>query len=158
MRFLLLCVTLSTFALCSCSKEQEVAPPPEPLPTTFDYTATNAILDAQAVHAAAKSDKTLEADFNLDGLNDLAVIRQNGSRTKNEVDIYIQKKPDEKQDAPKFYAGGRIVRPDGGRIAALMSKVAGAQVNMLLLISYSNKPPHLIEYINDGKTFTELRH
>lgn len=147
--------------LVSCSdKKSEEAQQPAPLPKTFSYTDTDAVVKAEEIQTADVEKRSLKADFNLDGLSDLAVIRSEGN-SHNEVDIYIQKKPDAEteKDSPidaSFFRGGTIKRPDDGKIIGLASRQEKKMVDIILLVAYTNQPNQMIHYRNDGKSFTEV--
>jgi hypothetical protein len=153
-------VLLVSLILVSCGKKQEtVIPAPPQQQKTFEFTQTNTIVSASELEGSENANKALKADFNLDGLSDLAIIRTRGN-AQSEVDIYIQKKTDATtaQDSGEasFFRGGTISRPNDGKISGLVSSANKKMVNIILLITYSNRPNEMIQYQNDGASFTEV--
>jgi hypothetical protein len=152
-------VLLVSLILVSCGKKQETVVPPPPQQKTFEFTQTNTIVDASELESAENANKALKADFNLDGLNDLAIIRTSGN-AQSEVDIYIQRKTDattaQDSGGTSFFRGGTISRPNDGKIIGLVSRANKKMVNIILLITYSNRPNEMIQYRNDGASFTEV--
>lgn len=145
-------------AACSRNKEQPPAPPQQ---SVFSYTSTNVVVNITELQTQENENKTLKADFNLDGLSDMAII-SGDHNLQNEVDIYIRtdRGPEQISGAnPKpasFYHGGTIRRPDNGKIIGLMSGAEGRMVNIILLVSYTNRPNDMIHYRNDGASFSEV--
>jgi hypothetical protein len=154
-------IVTASVLLTSCAEKKTEAPKPEPLPKTFAFTDTNTVTSAKEIEAADSDKRSLKADFNLDGLNDLAIIKDYGE-VKNAVDIYIQKKPDAPADnstpveEPTFFRGGTIKRPADGQIIGLASSEENNMVNIIILVTYTNRQNEMIHYMNDGKSFTEV--
>lgn len=146
--------------LLSCSKEKPAQDTPQPLPKTFSFTQTNAVASAAEILTADNDKRSLKGDFNLDGLTDVAIIRMDGS-SQNQVDIYIQAPTDpaaagSAKENVSFFKGGTITRPDEGSIIGLASKADGRIVDIIMLVTYSNRPNEMIHYKNDGTAFTEV--
>ena len=153
-------VLLVSLILVSCGEKQEpVIPAPPQQQKTFEFTQTNTTVSASELESAENANKALKADFNLDGLNDLAIIRTRGN-AQSEVDIYIQQKTDattaQDSGGKSFFRGGTISRPNDGKIIGLVSSANKKMVNIILLITYSNRPNEMIQYQNDGASFTEV--
>lgn len=151
-------VILASLILVSCGGKKKIEPPPQPPQRSFTFTETNSIVTASELEGAENAGKALKADFNLDGLDDLAVIRGQG-HAQSEVDIYIQEKAESDGTGggeTRFFRGGTIRRHDDGRIIGLVSKSNKEIVDIILLVTYSNRPNEMIHYQNDGKSFTEV--
>ena len=153
-------IILASLILVSCGGKKETeAPPPPEAQKTFTFTETNSIVTASELEGSENASKTLKADFNLDGLNDLAIIRSQGG-AQSEVDIYIQERTDsEGTEATEktFFRGGTIKRHDDGRIIGLVSKSNKQIIDIILLVTYSNRPNEMVHYQNDGTSFTEIQ-
>jgi len=148
------------FFTTSCAKKEIEPAPPPPSPNTFAFTDTSTTIAASEIDTADNAKRSLKADFNLDGLSDLAVIKAEGE-IQNKVEIYIQKARKSGSDAanpePTFFRGGTIERPNDGKIIGLASKVDKEMADIILLITYSSSPNKFIHYRNDGKSFTEVQ-
>lgn len=151
--------------LSACSKpEPEVREePPAPLPKTFAFTETNTLVAASEIESIGDEKTALKADFNQDGLSDIAIIRKEGG-VQNKVDIYIQKKTAPSEDTGGtastteaiYFKGGTIQRPTEGEITGIASRAEKRVVDIIILVTHSNKPNDWIHYRNDGASFTEV--
>lgn len=148
--------------LTSCSRPEKLNVTPQEAPKSFSFTQTNAVVAASEIQSEDNDKRSLQGDFNLDGLNDLAIIRAEGE-IRNQVDIYIQNKAAEKASGPgqgaagiTFFKGGTITRPSDGSIIGLASKTDNKMVDIIMLISFTNRPNEMIHYKNDGTSFTEV--
>lgn len=147
-----------SFVILSCSREQKNEEPAKELPKTFAFTETNAVVTVEEIQDADNSKRSLKGDFNLDGLTDIAIIRNDGD-VHNEVDIFIQATApavNKNKETTSFFKGGTITRPDDGSIIGLASTAEGNMVDIIMLVSYTNRPNEMIHYKNDGTSFTEL--
>ena len=161
---ILLTVMLTCLIFSSCSKPQQKEPPP-PLPKTFAFTDTNTVIAASEIESPENDKNSLKADFNQDGLSDLAIIKKEGEN-QNKVDIYIRMKPETAAAAgsesplasaeARYFKGGTIQRPLEGRIIGIASAAEGKVVNIVILVSHTNQPNEWIQYRNDGGSFTEV--
>jgi len=146
---------------CACSKKPQSEPLSE-LPKTFAFTETNVVVGAEEIETPDNEGSTLKADFNQDGLSDLAIIKKEGE-IQNKVDIYIQQPQQAaggsakvSQAQAKYFKGGTIERPITGRITGIASASNDKLVNIVILVTHSNSPNEWIQYRNDGGSFTEV--
>ena len=97
--------------------------------------------------------KTVMADFNMDGLPDMAVVHDT-SPTNSEVSIYIRK-PDagrEMVDAMvSYYRVGTIREALGGRIVGIASARREKYTDLILLVNHPERGNEMIQYRNDGE-------
>lgn len=152
-------IILASLMLVSCGRKKETEPPPPATQKIFTFTETNSVITASELEESENADKALKADFNLDGLSDLAIIRSQG-QAQSGVDIYIQERTDSEDTEgaeKRFFRGGTITRHDDGKIIGLVSKANKKIIDIILLVTYSNRPNDMIHYRNDGTSFTEIQ-
>ena len=149
-------VALAGAVLCGCGRKE----PAEPLPTQFSFTATNVVIPVEEL----KIDTNVEivkADFNRDGVEDIALVESTGTREKNIV-IYIRRKGGQKglttQKLKEYYKAGMIRRIINGPVVGLGTKKGQDYVDLVILYEDLDKngSREMIHYQNDGKTFTEI--
>jgi len=138
--------------LSGCAKEK----PPVPQPTVFAFTNIDETIPEEEINVAERT-KSVVADFNLDGLKDLAIL-EHADQGRNEVSIYIRKQDLEGGQATIYYKGGAIRRPVEGKIVGIASRVWQKYTDLVLLIAYTNRGDEMVHYRNNGARFTELRY
>lgn len=160
MRIFVFMIFLVAVMASGCGKralDKGTPAPPAPV-TSFEFTSTNKVVTKEDMKIDDER-KIVKADFNMDGLSDLAVIRSDGIST-NEVTIYIKKPFPATESSARvktyYYQAGAVRRPlEGGRITGIASHVGEKAVDLIILVSYTNRPNDMIHYYNDGKRFAE---
>ena len=71
--------------IIGCGKSKPPASDEPVGPTNFPFTATNTVVESKDIPLETAT-QTVEADFNLDGLNDVALVEAAGNN-KNEVTL-----------------------------------------------------------------------
>lgn len=162
-------LTLTILAAAGCSKTPPppAPPPPPPAPaapapvaeaepdTSFGFTNTAEAVSADRIKGADRT-SSVAADFNRDGLADLAVVEKTENDSGQQVSIYIQKPPDptgEKPATTVYYKGGAIRQPPEGKIQGVMTRQRGGYTDLILLVSGAAGKPKMVHYRNDGQQF-----
>lgn len=154
-----------------CAKKEPPAAPPatEEPPAEVSFTATNEVVVREEIQIADER-KAVEADFDMDGLDDLAVIDPREGH-QNEVNIFIQKPAEEPAAAetPPGASGVRIASPEKGKIAyyhagvirqpqsgtviGLMIRKRKDLTDLLVLLQDETLNNQMLHYFNDGQKF-----
>lgn len=153
-------LTLCLVTISACGKKSDEAaqnPPTAKKPVSF--ANTNTILKASEAEPAITDTtaKSVTADFNNDGLKDLAVLNQT-TGSKNEVEIYIQKKQ-EPTTPPvtaekEYFHAGTIQHEGDGRVIGLMVESQKQLADLVLLMEYPDRVNReMIHYKNNGEQF-----
>jgi hypothetical protein len=155
-------LTLCLLGFTGCKKEpaEEPVKPDGPKPVSFQNT--NKVVAAKVAEPDVTDTTvvTATADFNNDGLKDLAVLHKAKGR-KNEVDIYIRKKPDAPTEGTpsatakrEYFHAGTIQQGGEGRVMGLMVESRQQFADLILLMEYSDRVNReMVHYRNDGKRF-----
>jgi len=150
------CAAVAIALLGGCGRKEPVVP----LPTTFSYTATNIVVRAESFIARPEVE-VVKADFNRDGIEDMAVVENSKAREKRVV-IYIRRKGQKAGMATErikeYYEAGTIRRVISGPVVGLGTKKSGAHIDLLILYENPDKAGsrEMVHYQNDGKSFTEI--
>ncbi len=156
-----LCVLIVLSAvLCGCAPPQ---PAVERGPTHYvSFTNVEASVSEDVVNQADDKGR-VEADFNLDGLMDLALMRVRPG-APDEVEILIRRPPPVSGDnaAPLvagnvYYRAGVIRREPGTRIVGIASRVRDRFTDLVVLVAREGMRNEMIHYVNDGTGFAEAR-
>ncbi|HNR93732.1 MAG TPA: hypothetical protein PKK36_03885 [Kiritimatiellia bacterium] len=167
-RFMLMLLVVLAFGCAK--KEPAAAPLPEQPPAEVPFTATNEVVMREEIQIADER-KAVEADFDMDGLDDLAVIDPREGH-QNEVNIFIQKPADEPSAAPAaaaaasgarlvspekgkmvYYRAGVIRQPADGTVIGLMIRKRKDITDLLVLLQDETLNNQMLHYFNDGKKF-----
>ncbi len=154
---LILLVAVSCVVVgCKGEKTTQSAPS-----QTFSYIETNEVATAEEAgfdeEQKTTSKNIVRADFNFDGLMDVAIVDNNGGSENDQVLIYIQKAiPLDPTADPIYYRAGTIRQSLEGDIIGLMSRKQGRFTDLTVLIKRDNGHNRMILYRNDGKQFTEV--
>jgi len=150
--------TLLTFA-AGCQ------PPAEPIteePTRrVAFSNVTQTVAEEDIAPAEQSDR-VEADFNLDGLMDVALMRlKDGAADEVEIYIRVPPEPSAAGAAPlvqgnRYYKAGVIRREKGTKIVGVASRTRGEYTDLVVLISRSSAANEMIHYLNDGSGFSEV--
>ena len=136
-----------------CLGCKPATPPPEAQPSTFALATDGAVVTE---NEAGFDKNAVRADFNADGLEDVAII--DVSTGANQITVYIRKKvPGNDSDDPVYFEAGSIRRTLEGNIIGLMSRKNGPYTDLIVLLAHPNRPNEMIHYRNDGKQFSEMR-
>jgi len=160
-RFVCLLLTIVSTCLlltgCKWFKEKNAAPTEK----SFTYTDTSEVVTA--TEAGFDEDKKtttkniVRADFNFDGLMDVAIVDDSTGEHHDQVLIYIQKAiPVDPNADPIYYKAGAIRQSLEGNIIGLMSRKQGRYTDLTVLIKRENGRNRMILYRNDGQKFTEV--
>lgn len=133
-----------------CSRDSDAPPPPRA--TSFSFENAEETVTADRIRGD-DSAKPIVADFNLDGLDDLAVMEGDGDN-QNEIVIYIRKRG-ESEEHPVYYRGGSIQRHVDGHIIGVGHNRRGKQTDLLVLVARTNGPNDMVHYFNTGRGFSE---
>ncbi|MFC1461798.1 hypothetical protein ACFLQR_04695 [Verrucomicrobiota bacterium] len=160
-------LSITAMVLTGCSKKEEK---PEPVPEEksniieFDNVAETVVKEEIKMD---KKQRLVEEDFNLDGLDDMAVV-QVINEEENEVAIYIRKADEvplaaaspqpvsarraKKQTpgAEMYYKAGAIRWGSGGKIIGVATRRSKKYTDLLILISGTDGANEMIHYRNDG--------
>ena len=95
----------------------------------------------------------MRADFNADGLEDIAVIE--GEADDKRITIYIRKHliQSKEQEHVYFNAGG-LEKISGGQIIGLMTRKNNKFTDLIVIVSFDDEPNQMVHYRNDGKSFS----
>ncbi|MGD9873469.1 MAG: hypothetical protein AB7T27_04280 [Kiritimatiellia bacterium] len=172
---LMLILSLAAFG---CAKKEEPAalsPAPAEPPAEVPFTSTEEVVAREDIQMAEEQNKTVTADFDMDGLEDLAVVDPRDGH-QNEVNIYIQK-PEEKQAQPapstapaapaggaasltspekgkiQYYKAGVIRQPKDGTVIGLMIRKRKDITDLLVLLQDQTLNNQMLHYLNDGQKF-----
>jgi len=154
-----LCVLVAlSVVLCGCAPPQPVV---EQGPTRYvSFTNVEASVSEDVVNQTDDKGR-VEADFNLDGLTDLALMRVRPG-APDEVEILIRQPPVVSGDnaAPLvagnvYYRAGVIRREPGTRIVGIASRVRGRFMDLVVLAAREGARNEMIHYVNNGSGFTE---
>ena len=154
------------------SEGEEVVEELEDTPVVYEFTETNETVSVEEIE---QPKYRVEADFNQDGLLDIAVAIEDSS-----VDIYIQKAITEedaaqatppeaaatgvrKMASPKaakrpktvYYRAGTIDRAMDGDVIGLLSRQGSEYTDLLILVKQDSGGSELIHLVNDGERFIE---
>lgn len=168
---LMCCMTVSG---CAKKKEAPAAPPaPAEPPAEVPFTSTNEVVVREDIQMADEQNKSVSADFDMDGLEDLAVIDPREGH-QNEVNIYIQKpaeapaaEPQKPASAPaggsglmspekgkiEYYKAGVIRQPKDGTVIGLMIRKRKDITDLLVLLQDQTLNNQMLHYLNDGQKF-----
>ena len=161
-----LTVLLLTAVLFSgCTKKAEEKK--EEGPKKISFTNKVEVVKAEEITIVAE-DQRVKADFNLDGIPDLAVVDPEAG-TDGEVSIYIRVPKEEEQVEPgeedkagteelaQYYVAGRITEFQDGTISGLASSRRKNFIDLIMLVTYADgRGSRMIHYQNDGTNFTEV--
>ncbi len=139
-----------------CRRAPPPPPPPPEQPRVFPITNTTETVREEDIHVR-DADKAVEADFNLDGWRDLALVHSAGQKT-NEVAIFIRKAPPVPTADPQravYYKAGAIRRVLEGRIIGLASRRRDRFTDLVVILAHTNAPNELLHYKNEGARFVE---
>ncbi len=142
------CVIVAT----GCSKKVTESPKKD---NGYSSFADKSIIVNPSEVPAAEKAKAVQADFNLDGLSDMAYVQKYDSG-ESEVAILIQKPKGAKDETVVYYRGGGIRRGIEGKITGVASRIGAKYTDLLVLVAYTNKPNEMISYLNDGSGFREV--
>lgn len=166
MRCITVALILALLLPMGCGKQKKnVAPRRAPLPelpATVSFSATNEIVEAEKI-VVEKTDKSVTADFNLDGLQDVVMIEHTPAG-KEQVSIYIRKpSPVAPQDpaAPvfdvktvSFFKAGIILPLTNGEIIGLMThRGKDKYTDILLVVQCEDNRNEIVLYRNEGDQF-----
>jgi hypothetical protein len=150
------CAAIALALLSGCGRKE----PAVQLPTAFSFTATNIVVRAEEFIARPEVE-VVKADFNRDGIEDMAVVENSKVREKRIV-IYIQRKGEKAglatERIKEYYEAGTIRRVITGPVVGLGTKKSGAHVDLLILYEDPDRggSREMVHYRNDGKNFTEI--
>ena len=148
MKAILPCV----LCLCSCRADRKTEPPE--VPPAFSFAATNETVEAREI-PMEKSSRFVTADFNMDGLQDLAIIEtaEDGDR---QVSLYIRKSVSngEMKDLISYYKGGAIRLPTADNIIGIMSRRRERFTDLILLMARPGSTNEMIHFHNNGAQFS----
>lgn len=139
-------------------KKQEPAPLPPPDPIKVSIT-NQSITVTETQIAALQEERPAVADFNYDGLKDMAVLQKSGEGG-HEVAIYIRTPDDDNELSadPNYFKGGIIKSHWDGKVIGVMSRPRSGMVDLLLLIARPGSDRNeFIRFQSDGTRFTEQR-
>ena len=171
MQKIFMLVLVVALAAGCAKKEPPVAAPPatEEPPAEVSFTATNEVVVREDIQIADER-KAVEADFDMDGLDDLAVIDPREGH-QNEVNIFIQKPAEEppatgtppeaagtqiaSQEKGKiaYYHAGVIRQPQSGTVIGLMIRKRKDLTDLLVLLQDETLNNQMLHYFNDGQKF-----
>ena len=139
--------------LVGCSKAKN---PKQEKPDYSKVSFSNAteVVTASEIKKYRKT-KVVKADFNMDKLEDLAVMHEYGDNA-TEVSIFLQKPRRTKSDDVSYFKAGAIRPGDGGKIVGVASKKTGKYTDLILLVAYSEQENRMICYKNNGTGFNEV--
>jgi hypothetical protein len=127
----------------------------QPQQRTFDYSSQGPEVTLEET-GIQSSRNAVHADFNADGLDDYAIIDQDGDG--RQVTIYIRKNvPDAPESDPIYYQAGHIRRSLDGNVIGLMSRRGSQYTDLIVLVAREGHPNAMIHYRNDGSSFTEVQ-
>ena len=146
---------VALFALAGCS---ESVPPPQPagLPKEISLKNTDEVVPAKDISSKDLA-KSVQADFNLDGLKDVALVKQ-VDPTVNELTIYI-KKPEEPastsggQQGSAYYRTATLRDSLDGKLVGIASRQRDKFTDLIILMAHSNAATEMLHYENDGSRF-----
>ena len=150
-------VVAHSVVVCGCA-------PPEPIveqrPTnTVSFTNVAVTVSQDVVNGSGEKGR-VEADFNLDGLTDLALIRVKEG-APDEVEIFIRKPASASGGGTvpmagnAYFRAGIIRRESGTRIVGIASRVHGRYTDLIVLVARAGSRNEMLHYVNDGSGFTE---
>jgi hypothetical protein len=159
------CVALTSLStaliMCSmgCSKKAPVdvegTPPAsvaDPVPETFPITSTRDVLEEGQIPVVSMQ-KRVEADFNQDKLDDIAVVQEDASG-KSSVSIYIRKKDDSLTRT--YYKAGGINMTGDFKITALMSMSKREYTDLVVMQAFNDGRKERVFFRTQGTAFTEV--
>ena len=124
---------------------------PETPPGVFPFTSTNQTVSRREIHLNAQT-PSVTADFNHDGLADIAVASESPSG-ENTITLYVQKPAASVGGEAEYYRAGTIPHATDGRIIGLMSRKREEYADLILLVTRSNRANEMLNYYNDGTGF-----
>jgi len=136
-------------------KVEDVPPPQAPPPAkVFSFTNTTEVATADEIGTVA-SDRSVRADFNLDGLQDLAVIEPD-EEGDTHVTIYIRRPMPEgdMSELVSYYKGGWIRPSVDGDVIGVMSSRRDRYTDLILLLARADGPNAMVHFHSDGNRFT----
>lgn len=145
-------------AVCSgCGAEIEPAQERKDVPRPTEIIEFSAADDAEAVvlsdDEVRTSAESVVADFNLDGIDDVAIIQEAEGDAK-EVVVYIGKKEGAKKGrALTFGMAGSIHSVWNGRIAGIATSRRKKYTDLIILVQREGGPTQMIHYRNSGDKF-----
>jgi hypothetical protein len=164
--YVLMFCFLGAFVFVSgCTKQmpvpERVNPKAAPGLGFFSFKSTGEVVSVEQIKPKDEN-HVVRADFNRDGILDMAVVREEGANAC-EVDVFIRKPYSSGQTAGKpntlFFKGGVIQRLLGtGRIGGIVGSIGeeGSDLtDLILLVVCSNRPNEMIRYRNNGSGFFE---
>jgi hypothetical protein len=151
---------LSTaLVLCSigCSKNEpvdveEVAPVIDAVPETFSITSTNEVVQEIEIPEVSMQ-KRVEADFNQDSLEDIALVEEDASGNSS-VSIYLRTKDDSVKRS--YYKAGGIRMTGDFKITALMSMAKREYTDLVVMQLFNDGRKERVFFRTQGTEFTEV--
>ena len=143
--------------VCGCAKEPPPAPPePEP-PRVYKFEPpeeNTAPVPAEAIPKVPET-RMVRADFNMDNLEDVAVVEEKPNG-ENSIAIYLQQEG--MDELKKFYYRAVGIQPQGDcRISAIMSRRGPDHIDLLVILTYLDESKEMVHYRTEGTAFEEIR-
>lgn len=135
-----------------------VQTPPEDIspPSSINIAATNQVV--KVTELPTKSAQTVvRGDFNLDGLDDLAVVRKESPTQESALEIFVRRSNSTDAELAYYKAGG--IRPADDskfKVSSLMTRKQGLKTDLIVIFEYPDKTKDMIHYETDGRQFTEI--
>lgn len=136
--------------LAGCGVEVPEAPQKKMVEeVTFSAAVSNLAVEIEETALADRS-QAVVADFNLDGLNDVALVEAAGN-DKNEVTLYMREKPSEEYPRQTVYRrAGTIQAPGNGNIVGVASRRRETHTDLIILFRETGGTTELVHFLNKG--------
>ena len=139
-----------------CSKKKEVPPPPPvseepvfPMKQPFEAVET---IPLEKLNISDHT-KVVRADFNMDKLEDIALIEEDKTG-QSSLSIYLRKKTGGLREL--YYKAVGIQQDGDYTITALMSRRGEEGTDLIVIINYPDNRKEMVHYRSDGKAFHEV--
>ncbi|MDE0838415.1 MAG: hypothetical protein OSB41_05105 [Kiritimatiellae bacterium] len=159
------CVALMALSaaliLCAmgCSKKAPVdsadassTPSADAVPETFPITSTNVVVQEIEIPKVSMQ-KRVEADFNQDKLQDIALVEEDASG-KSTVSIYLRTQDGSLKRS--YYKAGGIRMTGEFKITALMSMAKREYTDLVVMQLFSDGKKERVFFRTHGTEFTEV--
>ena len=154
---MLMCLVVALIcAGCGQNPEDVAAPPSQPpQPRVFAFTNTAEVATAEEIGEVLPA-RSVKADFNLDGLQDLAVVEEGIEEGETQVTIYIRRAVTEGgvSELVSYYRGGWIQSATDGDIIGVMSSRRQQYTDLILLVARPDGPNAMVHFHSDGSSFS----
>ena len=149
--------SISALAVLACSAAvslatgcRKPATPPPAEPRSYTFTATNVVVREGEIRRSPRANP-IYADFNRDGLKDVAVLEEN-TNALTDVVIYIRRPS---STEVTYYRGGAISRKLDGKIIGIGSSRRDEHTDLVLVVTRTTGTNEFVHFYNTGGEFSD---